>query len=130
VEGLHGHVAQLELPTILELLVLVIRRGLAVDVDRRPGGDREPPVTGDVVGVVVRLEDVLDAHAGVAGHPQVLVDVEPGVHDRRHARALVPDQVRGAAEVVVCELTEQHRRAEHRTRAAVPTTSERSAGCS
>ena len=55
--------AELELPAVVERLVVVVGRRLAVDVDRRAGGRGEPAVPGDVVGVVVRLEDVLDAHA-------------------------------------------------------------------
>ena len=75
---------------------------------RAPVADDEPPVAGHVVGVVVRLEHVLDAHAQVAGEPQVLVDVQPRVDHRRHAGVLVADQVARAAEVVVGELAEDH----------------------
>ena len=77
---------------------------------RRAGGGDEPAVAGDVVGVVVGLEHVLDAHAEVAREPQVLVDVEPRVDHRGDARVLVADQVARAAEVVVGELAEDHAR--------------------
>ena len=77
-------------------------------VDPRPGGGGQAPVAGDVVGVVVRLEDVFDRDAEVAGEPQVLADLEPRVHDRRDARGLVADQVGGAPEVLVRDLPEDH----------------------
>ena len=75
---------------------------------QRAGRRREPPVAGDVVGVVVGLEDVLDRDAQVAGEAQVLADVQPRVDDRRDARVLVADQVRRAAEILVGDLPEDH----------------------
>ena len=50
------------------------------------------------------------AHAHVARQREVLVDLEARVDDRRHARVLVADQVGRAAEVVVGDLAEDHRR--------------------
>jgi hypothetical protein len=47
-------------------------------VDRRASRGEQTPVTGDVVGVVVRLHDVLDPHPEVAREAQVLVDGELG----------------------------------------------------
>jgi hypothetical protein len=88
--------------------VVVLGLGHAVDVDRGAGGRHEPPVTRDVVGMVVRLEDVLDLHAQVARQPQVLVDVELRVDYGGDARVLVADQIAGAAEVVVDELPKDH----------------------
>ena len=55
-----------------------------------PGRGCEPAVAGDVVGVVVGLEDVLDAHVHVAREPQVLVDLEARIDDRRDARVWSP----------------------------------------
>ena len=46
--------------------------------------------------------------AEVARQAQVLVDLQPRVDDRRDAGVLVADQVRGAAEVVVDDLAEDH----------------------
>ena len=100
--------AELELPAVVERLVVVVGVGVAVDVDGRAGGGDEAAVAGDVVGVVVGLQDVLDAHAEVAREAQVLVDVELGVDDRGDAGVLVADEVAGAAEVVVGELAEDH----------------------
>jgi hypothetical protein len=108
VQRAHAHRAQCELPAVVERLVLVVRVGVAVDVDRRARGRGEPAVSGDVVGVVMGLEDVLDPHAHVAGQREVLLDVELGVDDGGDAGVLVADQVRGAAEVVVGDLAEDH----------------------
>ena len=66
VQRAHVQRAELELPAVVERLVVVLGRGVAVDVDRRAGRRDEPAVAGDVVGVVVGLEDVLDPHAEVA----------------------------------------------------------------
>ena len=60
VQRAHAQRAELELPAVVERLVLVVGLGDAVDVDRRAGRRGQPAVAGDVVGVVVGLEDVLD----------------------------------------------------------------------
>ena len=100
--------AELELPAVVEGLVLVVGAARAVDVDARARGGDQAAMAGDVVGVVVRLQHVLDAHAVVARELEVLVDLEARVDDGRDARVLVADQVRGAAEVVVGDLPEEH----------------------
>jgi len=99
---------QLELVAIGERCVCVAGLSVAMDVDRRPGRSREPPVARHVIGVVVRLEDVLDAHAHVARELEVLVDLEARVDDGRDPGLLVADEVGGAAEVVVGDLAEDH----------------------
>ena len=81
-------------PAVVERLVVVLGRGVAVDVDRRAGRGREAAVAGDVVGVVVGLEDVLDLHAHVARELEVLVDLEARVDDGRDAGVLVADRGR------------------------------------
>ena len=98
-----------QLPAVLERLVVVVGLGVVVDVDGRAGRGDEAAVAGDVIGMVVGLEDVLDAHAEVARQAQVLVDVELGVHDGGDAGGLVTDQVAGTAEVVVDDLAEDHK---------------------
>ena len=108
VQRAHAQRAELELPAVVEGLVVVVGRGVAVDVDRRAGRGGEPAVARDVVGVVVGLEHVLDAHAQVAREAQVLVDLEARVDDGRDAGVLVADQVGRAAEVVVGDLAEDH----------------------
>ena len=110
VQGAHDDAPELELPAVVEGLVLVVGVGEPVDVDRGAGRVREAAVAGHVVGVVVGLEDVLDPHAHVAREREVLLDVELRVDDRGDARVLVTDEVRGAAEVVVGDLAEDHRR--------------------
>ena len=108
VQRADAHAAELELPAVLERLVVVLGRGLAVHMDRGAGGGRQAAVAGDVIGVVVGLEDVLDLHAHVARQLEVLVDLKARVDDRRDAGVLVADEVGGAAEVVVGELAEDH----------------------
>src|SRR4051812_29804179 len=61
-----------------------------------------------MVGVIVGLEDVLDADVHVARQLEVRVDVEARVDNGGDAGLVVADQVRRAAEVVVRELTENH----------------------
>ena len=97
-----------QLPAVVERLVRVVRARLAVDVDDRAGRGGEAAVAGHVVGVGVRLEHVLDRHAEIAREPQVLVDVEPRIDDGGDARVVVADQVGGAAEIVVGDLSEDH----------------------
>ena len=71
--------------------------------------EREPAVAGDVVGVRVRLEDARSTRTRVSrGLGEELLDREGRVDDDRDRRRLVADEVRGAAEVVVDELLEQH----------------------
>jgi hypothetical protein len=70
--------------------------------------EREAAVPGDVVCVVVGLEDALDLHAAALGLRQIGLDREGRVDDDRATFVLVTDQVGGAAEVVVDELAEQH----------------------
>jgi len=65
-------------------------------------------VPRDVVGVVVGLEDVLDRDPYVAGELEVPVDLELRVDDCGHAGVVVADQVGGAAEVIVGNLSEDH----------------------
>ena len=73
-----------------------------------PGRPRQAAVAGDVVGVVVGLEHVLDPDPVQAGQAQVGLDVPLRVDDRGDARVAVADQVGGAAEVLVDDLAEEH----------------------
>jgi hypothetical protein len=74
----HGQGAEVQLPAVVEGLVVVRCPGGPLDVDRRASRGEQTPVTGHVVGVVVRLHDVLDPHPEVAREAQVLVDGELG----------------------------------------------------
>src|SRR4051795_2615332 len=58
--------------------------------------------------MVVRLQHVLDAHVQVARELEVFVDVEARIHHGRNAGLVVSDQVRGTAEIVMRDLTEDH----------------------
>ena len=58
----------------------IVGCGEAVDVGRGAGRGGEAAVAGDVVGVVVGLEQVLDPDAHVAREREVLVDLELRVH--------------------------------------------------
>ena len=100
--------AQRQLPAVVERLVRVRGAGFAVDVDAGAGRGGEPAVARHVVGVGVGLEHVLDRHAEIAREPQVLVDVEPRVDHGGDARVVVADQVGGAAEIVVGDLSKDH----------------------
>ena len=104
----HDDVAELQLPAVVEGLVLVVGLGQPVHVDRRARGGRQAPMAGDVVGVVVRLEDVLDADVHVPREAQVLVDLEAGIDDGGRSGAAVADEVRRAAEVVMGDLAKDH----------------------
>ena len=108
VDRLDRHVAELQHPAVGERLVRVLGLGQLVDVDRRPGRPRQPAVAGDVVGVVVGLEHVLDPHPVQARQPPVGLDVPLRVDDRGDARVAIGDQVGRAAEVLVDDLTEEH----------------------
>ena len=72
--------------------------------------EREPPVAGDVVGVRMRLEDADDAQALGAGGFEVLLDRICGVDHDSLTPGGIPDQIGGAAEIVVDELAKQHER--------------------
>ena len=76
------------------------------DVDRRAGRFGEPAAAGEVVGVVVRFQDVVDLEALLLGEPQVLLDLPFRVDDR--TRAGVGDHVGRAAEISVEDLPEVH----------------------
>ena len=104
----HADAPQLELPAVVEGLVVVVGRGVAVHVDLGAGRRRQPAVARHVVGVVVRLEDVLDVDAEVAREVQVLLDLELGVDHCRDAGVLVSDEIGGTPEVVVGDLAEDH----------------------
>ena len=69
---------------------------------------RKAPMPGDVIGMGVRLEHVHDVNTFRGGGVDVLLDRVGGVDHEGFAAGGIPDQVRGAAEIVVDELAEQH----------------------
>jgi hypothetical protein len=105
-EGGDARVAELEGRPLLERLVVVLGPGLGAHVQRRAGRDGEPPPAREVVGVVVRLEDVPDPEVVLVRELEVTLDLPLRVDDRR--LAAIRDHVRGAAEVLVEELAEEH----------------------
>ena len=74
---------------------------------RRPGRLGQPLPSGDVIGVHVRVEDVHNPDAVPFGELEVGLDPPRRIHDHRAGGAC--DEVRGAAEVVVEDLAEEHR---------------------
>ena len=87
VEGVDADLAERELPAVVEGLVLVLGARVAVHVDGRAGRGAEAGVPGDVVGVGVGLEDVVDRDPEEAREAQVLVDLDSGRRRRRRPRA-------------------------------------------
>ena len=58
--------------------------------------------------MVVRLEHVLDADPVQAAELEIGFDRPLGVDDRGNPGAGVPDQIRGAAQVLVQDLPKEH----------------------
>ena len=94
-----------------ERLARVLGLRKRVNRDRQAVLDREPAVTGHVVGVGVRLEHALEPDLLLCRRLDVLLDRERRVDDHRDACVTVSDQVRSAPEVVVDELAEDEHRA-------------------
>ena len=109
VERAHADGPELELPAVVEWLMVVVGSRIAMDVDRRARRGGQPSVARDVVGVVVRLEDVLDPNPHVAGEREILLDLELRIDDRGNGRILITDQIRSTAEVVMGDLAKDHR---------------------
>ena len=61
----------------------------------------------DVIGVGVRLEDAIDAHALLLGNGQVLLDRERRIDHNCDARLRITDEVRRAPQILVHELPEK-----------------------
>ena len=108
VQAAQHDAADLELGAVLERIVLVARLGGRVDAHRHVVLERQPAVPGEVVGVRVRLDRPDEADAAPPGLLEVLLDRVGRVDDHRDPGVLVADQVRGAAEIVVDELREDH----------------------
>ncbi len=70
--------------------------------------ERETAVARDVVGVRVRLEHPHEPDAVARGLLEVRLDRVGRIDHDGDAGLLVSDEVRGAAEVVVDELAEEH----------------------
>ena len=108
VDDAQADVADDDLVAVRDRLERILGLCQRVDRDRQAVLEREPPVPGHVIGVRVRLEDAHDPHVVPGRLLEVLLDRVGGVDDDRFARVLVPDEIGGAAEIVVDELPEQH----------------------
>ena len=101
--------ADAQLVAVLDRVELVLRLRERMHGDARAVLERQPAVTRDVVGVVVRLEDAGDAQTVACRLLDVLLDRVRGVDDERLGGFGGADQIGGAAEIVIDELAKQHR---------------------
>ena len=95
---------------ILQRLVRKCRMCRFVDANRQAMLERKPAVTGDVIGVCMGLEDSDKLNLVSPGGIQILLDRECRIDDDGLPCLLVADEIRGAPEIVVDELPEQHGR--------------------
>ena len=100
--------ARFERVAVRERVVRIRRHCVAMDRDRDVVLQRQPSVTGHVVGVRVRLQHAHDADALLLGRREVRLDRIGGVDQKCLARVGIADEVGGAPEVLVDELPEQH----------------------
>ncbi len=108
VQHAHRDLADVQHVAVDERIEVVLRLGERVDGDAHAVLEREPPVSGHVVRVRVGLDGAHDAQPMPVGLLDVLLDRERGVDDDRFTGLLGADQVGGAAEVGVDELSKQH----------------------
>ena len=74
-----------------------------------PDARASRPWPGDVIGVVVGFEHVLDSDPVQPGKVQVRLDLPLRVDHRGDALVDVADQVGGASEILVDHLPKEHR---------------------
>jgi hypothetical protein len=79
-----------------------------VNPHREPALEGESSVSGDVVGVRVRLENPRELEAASRAVVQILLDRVGRIDDDRDAGVLVTDEVGGTPLALVDELLEQH----------------------
>ncbi len=91
---------------VVERLVGVLDARLGGHVNRGAGRLDQPTVAGDVVGVVVGLEDVANREAVLLGQLEVVGDVPLRIDHRR--LSVRRHDIGGAAEIVVEHLAEEH----------------------
>ena len=109
VDDAHPQRPALDLSAVHERLVRKRGIGGRMQADLHALFECEPPVPGDVVGVRVRLEDAGDLDLVLLCRLEVGLDCVCRVDEDRLVRLFVPDQVGGAAEIVVDELAKEHR---------------------
>ena len=108
VEHAHKHLPDLDLGSVLERLVRVLRLGSRMNRDRHSVLEREAPVSRQVIRVRVRDERANQPHLVPLRGSKQVAEREERVDNHRDTCVLVADQVRRAAEIVVQELPEKH----------------------
>jgi len=101
-------IAEDDLRSVVERIVRERRFRLAVHAHRHALLEREPPVSGHVIRVRVRLERADEPHVPPLALLEILLDRVRGIDDDGHAGVLVADEIRSAPESVVDELLEEH----------------------
>ncbi len=119
VDAAERDVADGELGAVLERVVGIRDLRGGVDAHRDVVLERESAVARDVVGVRVGLDRPDEPDLEPVGLREDVLDRVGRVDDDRFAGLLAADQVRGAAEVVVQDLREEHRRTTVATDAAI-----------
>jgi hypothetical protein len=110
VERTKHDVADLDLGSVVERLVREGSLGIPVDVDREAVLERETPVAGHMIGVGVRLEDSDQPRVVALSLGEHRLHVIRRIDDDGDPGLLVTHEIRGAAQIVVQELLEQHGR--------------------
>ena len=108
VDAAKRDVADRDLVAVLERVVRVLGPGRGVNAHGHLVLEREPAVARDVVGVRVRLERPHDAHLEPFRLCEHLLDRVRRVDHDGLLRLLAADEVRGAPEIAVQDLREQH----------------------
>ena len=110
VDAPEDDVPDLELVAVRQRIVRVRDLGGRVDGHRDAVIEREAAVPGDVVGVRVRLDRPHDADAEPLGLGEDRLDREVRIDDDDLPGLLASHEVRGAAQIVVQDLREEHGR--------------------
>jgi len=108
VQGTDRQRAEFKLPPVVKRLVVIVGLRVPVDVNRGAGGGSQPAVPGDVVGMVMGLQHMLNADPHVASEIQILVGLKPRIDDGGHPGLLIANQIRRTAEIIVRDLSKDH----------------------
>ena len=108
VDAAEDDVSECDLRAVLEGVVRVLGLSSRMNAHGDAVLEREPPVTGEMVGVRVRLDDADDPDLAPLSFPEVLLDREGRVDDDAVTGTRVADEIRSTPERVVDELREDH----------------------
>lgn len=108
VQAAKADVADPERVVVGEGVVRILDRRDRMDAHRDPMLERKPAVARDVVGMRVRLDRADDPHVVPGGDLEQLLDREWWVDHDRLASCLATHEVRGATEILVDQLAEEH----------------------